>query len=176
MAEASRMVTPDYRSLGRARRVAVCSYSVAGRRITGCATTTPRGHQMSAASTVRRILFVVVLGTLLAATGGASWRDSAHGATLAVTSDGLLDQAAAAPDGHFRVIVQAVDAAAASASVGDAISSAPADTAGVTDAYSVIPAVAATLTGDQVVALAGDARVTTITSDGKVVLTGGASA
>src|SRR5207249_3802033 len=106
----------------------------------------------------------------------ASWRDSAHGATLAITSDGLLDQAAAAPGARFHVIVQSLDGAAAAGSVGDAISSNPADSTGVTDAYSVIPAVAATLTGDQVVALAGDPRVTTITADGKVVLTGGASA
>jgi serine protease AprX len=131
---------------------------------------------MSAANTFRRVLVVLLLGALFTATGGASWRDSAHGATLAVTSDGLLEQAAAAPDGQFRVIVQATDGSAAADSVGDAISAAPANIPGVTDSYSVIPAVAATLTGDQVVALAGDPRVTEITSDGKVVLTGGASA
>ena len=131
---------------------------------------------MSAANTFRRVLVVLLLGALFTAMGGASWRDSAHGATLAVTSDGLLEQAAAAPDGQFRVIVQAADDSAAADSVADAISAAPASIPGVTDSYDVIPAVAATLTGDQVVALAGDPRVTTITSDGKVVLTGGASA
>jgi hypothetical protein len=113
---------------------------------------------MSAATTFRRVLVVLLLGALFTATGGASWRDAAHGATLAVTSNGLLEQAAAAPDGQFRVIVQATDGSAAADSVGDAISAAPASIPGVTDSYSVIPAVAATLTGDQVVALAGDPR------------------
>src|SRR5439155_26873526 len=131
-------------------------YSVSGRRITGCARymTLEGVTRMSAANTARRMLFILLLGALLAATGGASWRDSAHGATLAVTSDGLLDQAAAAPGARFHVIVQSLDGAAAAGSVGDAISSSPADSTGVTDAYSVIPAVAAPLTGERVVALA----------------------
>jgi serine protease AprX len=128
---------------------------------------------MGAGTTVRRMLFVLAVALLIAVMGGASWRDApAHGADLAVTSDGLLDQAAASPSGHFRVIVQSATAGRASAAVGDAIDLAPDAGTGVTNSYDVIPAVAATLSGDQVLAAAADQRITTITSDGKVVLTG----
>jgi serine protease AprX len=123
-------------------------------------------------TTGKRALALAV-AVMLAMTGGASWRTAVgHAdATVAVTSEGLLDQAQANPDGRFRVIVQSDTNDDAAAAVSDTVAALPADDTGTSDTYSIIPAVAAKLSGAQVAALAADPRATVITSDGSVVLT-----
>ncbi len=115
--------------------------------------------------------FLVIVAGLVAGQVGAA--DAAN--QPAYTSPGLLDQAAAAPDQLFAVIVQGTKDHSSSdvgKEVSDVQSDQPARGSKLTRKFVSISGVSATLSGRQILKLAKKSWVESITRDTKVELTG----
>ena len=123
----------------------------------------------------RRTRVIALVAAALLAAAVSTGRADASATPTATLSDGLYDNAVANPQSMFRIVVQAApeysggDVAGA---VNDAIDTAPGDGGAIIDRFAVIPGLTASVSGEQLVALASDPAVGVISSDTKVVLTG----
>jgi serine protease AprX len=112
---------------------------------------------------------MLALALPFAALAGATTPEARPAAARAHTPTSLLSTAREHPARAFRVIVQS---ARAREDVQAAVAQHPAKVAGVLEQFRSVDGVAAELTGEQIQALAANARVRAITRDGVVRLAG----
>jgi serine protease AprX len=115
---------------------------------------------------------VVALAAPVAATAGSGRSVQGNGAIVPAS---LMAQAQAHPDQLFSVIVQGkpgTKSSSVASAVVDSTDARPGKAKGLTRTFSSLNGVAAQLTGAQIVELAGQKRILTITPDSKIRLSG----
>ncbi len=132
-----------------------------------------RGSRRNTSRTNQRRASTVLLCLALMLVGGsASFADSKSSSTFVPRN--LLDAAQAAPDGTFRVIVQAapdVDSKGLAETIKSTQDSFPGKAKGILRKFGLINADAVELTGKQLSALANNSSVSAVTPDSPVALT-----